>query len=218
MKGKRVGKTCKPGSVSHRFSTATTALVEGRDGDHLSSPPQTVLQKVLQKAYGSAQPGRAVRRCRRGQAANPGTSRTPMVPLFGLAPGGVWPSLCHHRRPDALTVRFQPYPRLFGSQLFRMSEAVLNLIPVRRRYVSVPLSVPCGSRETGAEAWALPSTLSGGARTFLPGEVAPRRGGHPVLPGLSIGTLAYAHRGVKKGRNGEMRRGARLCAPRKPKY
>ena len=95
-------------------------------------------------------PRSAGRRYHRGRAANPGTGRAPIVPLFGLAPGGVWPSLCHHRRPDALTVRFHPYPDKSG------------------RYVSVPLSVPCGS-VAAAEAWALPSTLPSGARTFLPG-------------------------------------------------
>jgi len=35
-----------------------------------------------------------------------------------------------------------------------------------RRYVSVPLSVPDSVARAGA--WALPSTPSGGARTFLP--------------------------------------------------
>ena len=56
----------------------------------------------------------AGQRYRRGQAANPGTSRTPIVPLFGLAPGGVWPPLRHRIRPDALTVRFHPYPSIPG--------------------------------------------------------------------------------------------------------
>ena len=37
------------------------------------------------------------------------------------------------------------------------------------RYVSVPLSVPHGGGTAAAGAWALPSTLPGGARTFLPG-------------------------------------------------
>ena len=39
-----------------------------------------------------------------------------------------------------------------------------------RRYVSVPLSVPGSVSRAGA--WALPSTLSGGARTFLPEAIA----------------------------------------------
>ncbi len=55
-------------------------------------------------------PDRSGRRCRRGQAANPGTSRALIVPLFGLAPGGVWPPLRHRSRPGALTARFHPYP------------------------------------------------------------------------------------------------------------
>ena len=44
-----------------------------------------------------------------------------------------------------------------------------------RRYVSVPLSVPRSSVATATEAWALPSTLSGGARTFLPSDNSERR-------------------------------------------
>ena len=56
----------------------------------------------------------AGRCCHRGRAANPGTGRAPIAPLFGLAPGGVWPSLRHRRRPDALTVRFHPYPPISG--------------------------------------------------------------------------------------------------------
>ncbi len=55
-------------------------------------------------------PTKVGRRCRRGQAANPGTSRALIVPLFGLAPGGVWPPLRHRSRPGALTARFHPYP------------------------------------------------------------------------------------------------------------
>ncbi len=123
-------------------------------------------------------PDRAGRRrcCHRGQAANPGTGRTPMVPLFGLAPGGVWPSLRHRRRPDALTVRFHPYPDKSG------------------RYVSVPLSVP-DSGDPVIGAWELPSTLSGGARTFLPPDESERR--PPSPRGPSQKTLAPCYRGVK---------------------
>ena len=55
----------------------------------------------------------------------------------------------------------------------------------RRRYVSVPLSVS----RIAAEAWELPSTLSSGARTFLPpnrpDNPAFRDGDHPVQPAPS---------------------------------
>ena len=97
----------------------------------------------------------AQRRCRRGQAANPGTGRTPIVPLFGLAPGGVWPPVCRHTRPGALTARFHPCRR--RDRYGRLG----------RRYVSVPLSV------AGARRCRRPPT---------PGDYpAPC----PVEPGLS---------------------------------
>ena len=138
-KKRRATQTCKPGSVTRGAAPQSGGTA---DGDHLSSPP---------KATWAVEHPRSAGRCyHRGPAANPGTGRAPVVPLFDLAPGGVWPSLCHHRRPDALTVRFHPYPDKSG------------------RYVSVPLSVPCGSWAT-TEAWELPSTLPSGARTFLPG-------------------------------------------------
>ncbi len=41
----------------------------------------------------------------------------------------------------------------------------------RRRYVSVLLSVPRSDDHASSKAWELPSTLSGGARTFLPGGI-----------------------------------------------
>ena len=44
-----------------------------------------------------------------------------------------------------------------------------------------PSSAPDSSL---AKAWALPSTLPGGARTFLPGCRCRPRGGHPVRLGL----------------------------------
>ena len=103
-------RACKPGSVSR----------ENRDGDHLSSPPALAGALAPVKR-------RSGRRCRRGRAANPGTSRALIVPLFGLAPGGVWPPLRHRSRPGALTARFHPYP---GS------------LWLPGRYVSAPLSVP----------------------------------------------------------------------------
>ena len=112
-----------------------------------------------------------------------GRGRTPIVPLFGLAPGGVWPSLCHHRRPDALTVRFHPYRqtiipaavcfcatfRPLGQRLSRLRSLGVTQHPVRR------------------------------SPDFPPRRGRPRRGGHPVLPGLSNFNLAYAYRAVNKG-------------------
>ena len=104
--------------------------------------------------------GRLERRCRRGQAANPGTSRALLVPLFGLAPGGVWPRLRRRSRRALLPPDFTLTRRC------RRPGA-------GRRYVSVPLSVPAG-RNAAGEAWALPSTLPGGARTFLPAPASRR--------------------------------------------
>lgn len=88
-------------------------------------------------------------RCRWGQAANPGTGRTPMVPLFGLAPSGVWPPARRRARPDALTARFHPCrgPKAYGGMFL--------------------CHFPSPALHSCAGAWALPSTLSGGARTFL---------------------------------------------------
>ena len=150
-KKRRATQTCKPGSVTRGAAPQSGGTA---DGDHLSSPPKAT--------WAIGHPRSAGRCYHRGRAANPGTGRAPIVPLFGLAPGGVWPSLCHHRRPDALTVRFHPYPDESG------------------RYVSVPLSVPRGGGGA-TEAWALPSTLPGGARTFLPPDESGRRS--PSLPG-----------------------------------
>ena len=131
------------------------------DGDHLSSPRRPA------KAGGGSgrlerrcRRGRLERRCRRGQAANPGTSRALVVPLFGLAPGGVWPRRRRRRRrallpPDFTLTRRRRRPGAGG------------------RYVSVPLSVPAGG-VAADESWALPSTLPGGARTFLPAPASRR--------------------------------------------
>jgi hypothetical protein len=49
--------------------------------------------------------------------------------------------------------------------------------------------------ESIEEAWALPSTLSGGARTFLPPDYSGRRS--PGLLNPLYGTLAYGGGGVK---------------------
>ena len=107
---------------------------------------------------------RTGRRLRRGQAANPGTGRTPIVPLLGLAPGGVWPPLRHRRQPDALTVRFHPCPPGVGHRSGPVERTVCFCATFRPR----PGKIPTG-------AWELPSTLSSGARTFLlPGPLGRR--------------------------------------------
>ena len=107
---------------------------------------------------------RTGRRLRRGQAANPGTGRTPIVPLLGLAPGGVWPPLRHRRQPDALTVRFHPCPPGVGHRSGPVERTVCFCATFRPR----PGKIPAG-------AWELPSTLSSGARTFLlPGPMGRR--------------------------------------------
>ena len=95
----RATQAYKPGFVS-------LSLYRNKNGDHLSS--------LLSGPKAAGFPLQAGRCCHRGRAANPGTGRAPTVPLFGLAPGGVWPSLRHRRRPDALTVRFHPYPPIAG--------------------------------------------------------------------------------------------------------
>ena len=95
----RATQAYKPGFVS-------LSLYRNKNGDHLSS--------LLSGPKAAGFPRWAGRCCHRGRAANPGTGRAPTVPLFGLAPGGVWPSLRHRRRPDALTVRFHPYPPIAG--------------------------------------------------------------------------------------------------------
>ena len=76
-----------------------------------------------------------------------------MVPLFGLAPSGVWPPPCRHSRPCALTARFHPYPGNFypaqwpgpleGSVFQIAGPDAQGRNP--GRYVSVPLSVPPAS-------------------------------------------------------------------------
>ena len=73
------------------------------------------------------------------------------------------------------------------------SDFTLILPSLEGRYVSVPLSVPRGSPDASgasAEAWALPSTLPGGARTFLPdgpdeSELSRRSPGLPGSPSQS---------------------------------
>ena len=143
------------------------------DGDHLSSPPNTLGESV-------GSPPEAGRCCHRGPAANPGTDRAPIVPLFGLAPGGVWPSLRHRRRPDALTVRFHPY------------------LDRSRRYVSVPLSVSRnGSPASRGYCGSLGVTQHHARRSpdFPPRQQVGAAVTQPTW--LSKRTLAHGCRGVK---------------------
>ena len=111
---------CKPGSVSRLL---------GRDGGHLSSPAS-----VLAEAPASRCEPDCGQRCRWGRAANPGTSRTLIVPLFGLAPGGVWPPVRRRTRPGALTARFHPCRPRPGRLRPRPQTAVCFCATFRRRY------------------------------------------------------------------------------------
>ena len=158
------GGTYKPGSV-------TPGPSRGRGGDHLSSPPPS---------RGMTETTKGVRCCHRGRAANPGAGRTPIAPLFGLAPGGVWPPRRRRLRPDALTVRFHPcrqFPPLLGK-------------------APVPSSVRTGG---GMFLCHFPSSDHAGSLgvtqhpvqwspDFPPsrktGFPVPRDGGHPVPPTL----------------------------------
>ena len=67
-------------------------------------------------------PSILARRYRRAPAANPGTGRAPCVPLFGLAPGEVYPPLMSP--PEAVS-----------------SYLTISPLPLSRRYVSVALSI-----------------------------------------------------------------------------
>ena len=127
-------------------------------------------------------PAGAGRRCRRGQAADPGTSRALIVPLFGLAPGGVWPPLRRRSRPGALTARFHPCPRLES----RWAVCFCATFRLPRR------------TNPSAIAWALPSTLPGGARTFLPLHQYGAKGGHPVRTALRRQSSIGPYRGQMK--------------------
>ena len=82
----------------------------GRPVSRVLYPPErTVTIYLAPDTTRAVSPCEAGQRYRWGRAANPGTGRTPIVPLFGLAPGGVWPPVRRRTRPDALTVRFRPY-------------------------------------------------------------------------------------------------------------
>jgi len=73
------------------------------------------------------------------------------IPLFGLAPDGVFPAGCH-QPPVSSCSPFHLTPACAGAVCF------------------------CGTIR-GFPSWALPRVLPGGVRTFLPDV---NRGGHPV--------------------------------------
>ena len=118
-----------------------------------------------------------------GSSGQPGDEPDTRVP--SIRPCSRWglAAAASPQRPGALTARLQPYRRI--SQRRRILWRGVSGRNARRRYVSVPLSVPGSRPKAAAKAWALPSTLSGGARTFLPGRDCspPRRS--PGLPRLS---------------------------------
>ena len=158
-------QTYKPGSVS---------FLKRKNGDHLSSP------SVCGQAGGS--PLLAERRCRRGRAANPRTSRAPMSPYLAL-----------------LQVGFSRRCVTADGRTLLPSDFTLILPSLEGRYVSVPLSVP-DSGEPVIGAWALPSTLPSGARTFLPpsltGRTAVTRSASPSDSHSSIGPIPGQTNGV----------------------
>ena len=137
-------------------------------GDHLSSPP--------------AWPGPAVagRRCRRGRAANPGTSRALIVPLFGLAPGGVWPPVRRRNGRALLPPDFTLAP---------ISEMEMG------RCVSAPLSVSCaGLIHCGS--LGVTQHLARRSPDFPPRR---GRGGHPARLASAF-TVAQGVGAVNRGR------------------
>ena len=100
-------QTCKPGSVF---------FPSGKNGDHLSSPT------TGGEAGGC--PLLAERRCRRSQAANPGTGRAPVSPYLAL-----------------LQVGFSRRCVTANGRTLLPSDFTLILPGREGRYVSVPLSV-----------------------------------------------------------------------------
>ena len=146
-------QTYKPGFVF---------FPKGKIGDHLSSPLSCL-------AVGES-PLLAERRYRRGQAANPGTSRAPMSPYLAL-----------------LQVGFSRRCVTADSRTLLPSD--FTLIPTSRDGMFLchfPSS--SGALPQPPEAWALPSTLPRGARTFLPPDQSGRRS--PSLHCPPIRTLA----------------------------
>ncbi len=106
--------------------------------------------------------------------------------LFGLAPRGVWPASGSHRSRWALTPPFHPYsPEASGMFLCHFP--------------------------SGHPAWALPSALPGGARTFLPSA----QGGPAVT--RSTGPASVYHRYAQQTRSSPAGRAVTGMATRHPK-
>jgi len=141
-----VPQTYKPGSVPFLLR---------KGGDHLSSP------SACAKACGS--PLLAERRCRRGQAANPGTGQAPMSPYLAL-----------------LQVGFSRRCVTADGRTLLPSDFTLILPSLEGRYVSVPLSVP--RRCVAAVAGGLGVTQHPAQRSpdFPPSFPCGKDGGHPV--------------------------------------
>lgn len=139
-------QTCKPGSVS---------FLERKNGDHLSSPP------TCGEAGGS--PLLAERRCRRGQAANPGTGRAPMSPYLAL-----------------LQVGFSR--RCVTADGRTLLPSDFNLIPTGRDGMFLchfPSPIPA-SRSSGPGRYPAPCPEEPGLSSPPTG----RGGGHPVCMAL----------------------------------
>ena len=100
-----------------------------------------------------------------------------------------------------------------GRALLPPDFTLAGLPKTGRRYVSVPLSVPGPVSRAGA--WALPSTPSGGARTFLPETRGLAAATRPVRLSPDA-RLAWACRRVKQTRAQPARLADRLSHPASP--
>ena len=108
----------------------------------------------------------AERRYRRGQAANPGTGRAPKSPYLAL-----------------LQVGFSR--RCVTADGRTLLPSDFTLIPASRDGMFLcHFPFPMQVLRTGIGTWELPSTLPGGARTFLPPDISERRS--PSLLGSPI--------------------------------
>ena len=125
-----------------------------QDGDHLSSPPTASPQpETAPDQTGRYNVAIGVKQPTRGRAG----PRSPPI-----RPCSRW-GLTVAASPQATGRSYRPISPLPPISLPRNSPHVITK-RTRWRYVSVPLSVLC----IAAKSWALPSTPSGGARTFLP--------------------------------------------------
>ena len=119
-------------------------VAPNRDGGHLSSPLNDGLRHRVPMGHGTMFPS--------GSSSQPGDGPGTHCPP-------IWPcsrwGLAVAASPQSTGRSYRPISPLS----FQILEG---------RYVSVPLSVPPGGAMTTGEAWELPSTMPGGARTFLP--------------------------------------------------